>query len=275
MPLTPVYEFAVEFDKLAALVENASNIIAITGAGLSTESGLPDFRSRGGIWENVDPMQQVSLSAFKRDPALFWQFYHERLTWDGEFAPNDGHHALVELEKMGKLSGIITQNIDGFHQRAGSTRVIEIHGSPATWSCIECGAQYQRQEGERRADLDAFRVPRDDHGHPLKPDIILFEEQLPQSAHTAMAWCYDADLILALGTSLVVKPVSDWVLANRKSRPPRAGLNSPDEGDAADGKFAIVTASSTPKDHLAGAVVRAPLGETLAKLTKHLDKNMC
>lgn len=241
-----------EMERLVGLWEKANQVIALTGAGISTESGLPDFRSEGGIWEGVDPEIACSLRAFQTDPAEFWRFYRARLSMSPEVEPNSAHYALAELQRYG-LRGIVTQNIDGLHQRAGSRRVLEVHGNARTVSCPRCGEKKSWEEAHQEVGEDG--VPRCQYRHPMKPDVILFGEDLPGCAHTAMAWCHDADLILVCGSSLRVEPVASWTLLNR----------------ARGGSLAILTDSPTPRDRQAkvrlGGPLTASLGELLSRIS--------
>jgi NAD-dependent deacetylase len=212
----------------------------LTGAGISVPSGIPDFRSpQTGLWEKVDPMEVAHISVWRRDPARFWGFYGRRFAiLDGK-RPNGAHHALVELERRGLLAGVVTQNIDGLHAAAGTREPIEIHGTIATASCLFCGARYPLGEVRARLEVDWQGVPRCDCDAPLKPDVVLFGELLPEAAmERAQALARGAGLMLAVGSSLEV-----W---------PAAGL--PEETLAAGGRLAIVTKSATPYD--ADAAVR-------------------
>lgn len=234
--------------RLARAVEQAASICAVTGAGISTASGIPDFRSQGGIWEGVDPLEECSLGAFHRDPIRFWNFYRERLQFTGEYRPNPAHLALGKLWDHG-LRHIVTQNIDGLHAVAGPQEIIEIHGNARTMSCLDCRRSYSFDAAlSQRADRDG--VPRCECGAALKPDVVLFGEDLPQTAHQAMAWCHDADLVLAIGSSLIVEPVASWTTLNR----------------ARGGRLAILTASSTPKDNLASVIINDPVQDVLPAL---------
>jgi NAD-dependent deacetylase len=214
--------------------------VALTGAGISVPSGIPDFRSpETGLWANVDPMEVAHISVWRRDPARFWGFYGQRFAvLDGK-RPNGAHYALAELERRGLLAGVITQNIDGLHAAAGTREPIEVHGSVRTASCLSCGASFVLAEVRVRATGDIEGVPRCDCSAPLKPDVVLFGELLPEAAmERASALARGAGLMLAVGSSLEVWPV--------------AGL--PEETLAAGGRLAIVTKGATPYD--ADATVR-------------------
>jgi NAD-dependent deacetylase len=216
-------------DRLAELIRTARSVVALTGAGISVPSGIPDFRSPGtGLWANVDPMEVAHISVWRRDPERFWGFYGQRFaTLEGK-EPNGAHRALAKLRVT-----VITQNIDGLHAAAGSQDVIEVHGSVATASCLSCGAVYPLAETRARFEAAEDGVPRCDCGRALKPDVVLFGEMLDETAMTrAAALAAGADLMLCIGSSLEVWPVAEL---------PEITLN-------AGGAVAIVTRSATPYD---------------------------
>ena len=234
---------------LAELIRSAGSVVALTGAGISVPSGIPDFRSPGtGLWENVDPMEVAHIDVFRREPERFWHFYGHRFTTLREKQPNGAHHALVELERRGLLDAVITQNIDGLHEAAGTRDLIEVHGSISHSSCLECLRRYELEETRERLADDPVGVPRCDCGHPLKPDVVLFGEFLPMDAMTrAEELAENADLLLCVGSSLEVYPV--------------AGL--PSVCLRAGGQLAIVTQGPTKYD--ADAAVRLS-GDVVAEL---------
>jgi NAD-dependent deacetylase len=230
--------------------------VALTGAGISVPSGIPDFRSpQTGLWENVDPMEVAHIGVFRRDPARFWSFYGQRFAiLDGK-RPNGAHHALVELERRGLLSGVITQNIDGLHAAAGTREPIEVHGSIATASCLLCGASFPLVDVRARAEVDYHGIPRCDCDAPLKPDVVLFGELLPEAAmERAQALAAGAALMLAVGSSLEVWPV--------------AGL--PEQTLANGGRLAIVTQGPTPYDREATVKLSGDVEEELSALVAAL-----
>jgi NAD-dependent deacetylase len=221
-------------ERLAELVRESRSTVALTGAGISVPSGIPDFRSPGtGLWENVNPMEVAHIDAFRRDPERFWSFYSKRFTALREKRPNPAHEALVELERRGLLDAVITQNIDQLHRRAGTEQLIEVHGSIATSSCLDCGASYELEDVRSRVESDPARVPRCSCGEALKPDVVLFGELLPEAAmQRASLLAAGADLLLCVGSSLEVYPV--------------AGL--PSITLQTGGKLALVTQGPTPWD---------------------------
>lgn len=208
IPFSARTQTAIEF--AADLIRQSKHVVALTGAGLSTPSGIPDFRSEGkGLWAHDEPMEVASLHTFRTAPEKFFQWFRPLAGQVYGAKPNAAHLALVDLEKAGKLASIITQNIDMLHQKAGSNSVIETHGSISTLSCTQC---YHRVEaGECVADfIETGRLPHcPDCGGILKPDVILFGEQLPQSAwFEAQRAARTSDLMIVIGSSLEVLPVA-------------------------------------------------------------------
>jgi len=227
--------------------------VALTGAGISVPSGIPDFRTPGkGLWEKVDPMEVAHIDAFRRDPERFWSFYRPRLHSLGDIDPNRAHEALAELEARGLLEAVITQNIDMLHTRAGCERVIEVHGSIRSLSCQGCGEVVPIERSEERFDAEGVARCAACDGY-LKPDVILFGELLPAAAMAeAEELAARAELMLCIGSSLEVYPV--------------AGL--PSLTLARGGRLAIVTQGPTPFD--ADAAVRMD-GDVVADLDAVLD----
>jgi NAD-dependent deacetylase len=197
-------------DRVAELLAGSSNAVVLTGAGVSVPSGIPDFRTPGtGLWEKVDPMEVAHIDVFRRDPDRFWTFYGNRFATLDDKRPNPAHEAIAELERRGLIRGVITQNIDRLHRKAGSQRIVEVHGSIEHSVCLTCGAR----EGIDRVleKLQAgMATPRCDAcDMPLKPDVVLFGEFLPEQAMSdAYALASEADLMLAIGSSLEVYPVA-------------------------------------------------------------------
>ena len=219
--------------ELASLIRKAKSVVALTGAGISTPSGIPDFRSPGsGLWEKVDPMEVAHIDAFHRDTKRFWGFYRPRFAELDDKLPNRAHEVLAELESRGRLDGIVTQNIDRLHSKAGSDRVIEVHGSIATSSCTTCRTSYPLENVGELFDSDGVATCACCMGK-VKPDVVLFGELLPEAAMAeAQRLCAAADLLLCVGSSLEVYPV--------------AGL--PEMTLASGGEIAIVTQGPTPYD---------------------------
>lgn len=241
-------------EHLAEVIRGARSAVALTGAGISVPSGIPDFRSPGtGLWANVDPMEVAHIDAFRRDPVAFWAFYGERFHTLEDKRPNRAHLALAELERAGLLDAVITQNIDRLHSRAGSRTVIEVHGTIAHSSCPACGARYPLAEVRARLSADAQGVPRCDCGAALRPGVVLFGEYLPETALAlAEELAGQADLLLCIGSSLEVFPVAEL----------------PELTLAAGGTLAILTRGRTPFDDR--ATVRMT-GDVVEELDAVLD----
>ena len=198
-----------ELIKEAALLLNRSRMtVALTGAGSSTPSGIPDFRSPGcGLWEKFDPVEVATIDAFMRNPAKFFEFMAPMGEMLRNAEPNPAHTALAELEKRGKLKSIITQNIDNLHQRAGSLNVIELHGNAQTAYCVKCRTAFQTENIMEKANGGG--VPRCECGGVIKPDVVLFGESLPfQAMNQAQRDAMDCDVMLVVGSSLTVAPAS-------------------------------------------------------------------
>ena len=234
--------------RLAELIRESECTVALTGAGVSVPSGIPDFRTpETGLWENVDPMEVAHIDIFERDPARFWSYYRPRFGALGDKRPNAAHDGLAELERRGLLAGLITQNIDRLHRAAGSREVVEVHGSIETSGCRECGASYGLEEVDALFDAEGVARCAACDG-AVKPDVVLFGELLPEAAmRRAQELAAQADLMLCVGSSLVVHPV--------------AGL--PEVTKACGGRLAIVTKGPTPYD-----------GDAVLKLEGEVDEEL-
>ena len=234
---------------LAELIRSARSVVALTGAGISVPSGIPDFRTPGtGLWANVDPMEVAHISVWRREPERFWSFYGQRFAALEGKEPNGAHRALVELERRGKLDAVVTQNIDGLHAAAGTSAPIEVHGSIATASCLGCGERHTLAEVRARLKAALDGVPHCDCGRALKPDVVLFGEMLPEAAmERAYGLAARADVLLCVGSSLEVWPVAEL---------PQVTL---DHG----GAVALVTIGPTPYDGRAAVKLS---GDVVAEL---------
>jgi NAD-dependent deacetylase len=241
--------------RLARLLVESRRTVALTGAGISVPSGIPDFRTPGkGVWEKVDPMEVAHIDAFHRDPRRFWQFYRPRFeTLDGK-VPNSAHNALAELERRGLLEAVITQNIDRLHRKAGTRTLIEVHGSIETSSCTSCGSSWALDEVEALFD-DGIATCTNCTGK-VKPDVVLFGELLPEvQMAAARRLAEEAELMLCVGSSLEVYPV--------------AGL--PALTIEAGGRVAIVTKGRTPYDGEAAVRMHGDVVEELEAVLAALD----
>ncbi|HEX6688298.1 MAG TPA: NAD-dependent protein deacylase, partial [Solirubrobacterales bacterium] len=234
--------------ELAELVRASECTVALTGAGVSVPSGIPDFRTpETGLWANVDPMEVAHIDVFECDPVRFWSYYRPRFHSLGDKRPNGAHEALAELERRGLLTGTITQNIDRLHRAAGSENVVEVHGSIETSTYRQCQASYGIEEVDALFGSDGVARCSSCDG-AVKPDVVLFGEMLPEAAmRRAQALAAEAELMLCIGSSLVVHPV--------------AGL--PEVTMATGGRLAIVTKGPTPYD-----------GDAVLKLEGEVDEEL-
>ena len=200
-------------DRLAELIRDNQPCVVLTGAGVSTESGIPDFRSPTGMWAQFDPFEYATLGAFTADPEKVWRFYAPRFAMLAAAEPNRAHYALAELERLGLVQAVVTQNIDLLHERAGSRDVIEVHGSIRTSRCLACGACYALEQVP--ALLEAGKgAPRCTQcSEVIKPDVVFFDELLPaQAIDRAFELAEAARLLLVVGSSLEVYPVAELPL---------------------------------------------------------------
>jgi NAD-dependent deacetylase len=244
----------VTVERLAELVRTRRPCVVLTGAGVSTESGIPDFRSPGGLWAEFDPLEYGSIDAFRADPAKVWRFYAPRFSVLTESEPNDAHRALAALEDAGYVEAVITQNIDLLHERAGSRNVVEVHGSIRRSLCPGCGAEYPLASVlELLGEADAPACPA--CGAIVKPDVVFFGELLPPAAiDRAFALAAGAGLLLVVGSALEVFPVASLPYETRN----------------AGGAVAIVNRGPTAFDSRAELKLDAAAGETLAALARDL-----
>lgn len=240
--------------ELASLVRERGPCVVLTGAGMSTESGIPDFRSADGIWAEVDPFEVASIEAFTRDPVRVWRWYGPRIRALLAAEPNAGHAALAALERSGHVATVVTQNIDTLHTRAGSADVVEVHGSIRSSQCLACG---QSEPLERvLAQLETAEAPLcPTCGAILKPGVVMFGELLPPAAIArAERLAAEASLLLVVGSSLQVWPV--------------AGL--PEHTLAGGGALAIVNREPTPYGGQAALWIRDSAAEALAAVALEL-----
>ncbi len=244
----------MDAERLAQLIRGSQPCVVLTGAGISTESGIPDFRSPTGIWASYDPMEYATIQAFRRDPVKVWGFYAKRIDVLAEARPNAGHLALAELERRGLVQAVVTQNIDLLHEQAGSREVIEVHGSYRTSSCLACGTRVPLAEVVRLLEhAPAPPCPR--CGEIVKPDVVMFGELMPEvEIDRAFELARRAGLLLVVGSSLEVYPV--------------AGL--PEETLSHGGRLAIVNRGPTPYDSRADLKLDAGAGETLTAVVAAL-----
>lgn len=251
-------------DKLfhaARLIRKSQDVVVFTGAGISTDSGIPDFRSHdSGLWNNVDPLMVASVYGFRRNPQAFYDWVRPLADVTIKAKPNPAHQALVRLEEMGYVTSVITQNIDMLHTRAGNKNVYELHGHMRQATCIHCFQVYDGQTILNQF-LEDGKVPMCDQCHEgiIKPNVILFGEQLPfrelQAAQDASRKC---DLMIIIGSSLEVAPASDLpIIAKRNGA-----------------KLIIVNLEPTPIDHNAEVVIHGRAAEILPEIVKQVETHI-
>jgi NAD-dependent deacetylase len=248
--------------KVADLIVKNRKIVVFTGAGVSTESGIPDFRSPGGIWERFDP-DDFTYQKFVSDPESRrkqWRLLQEGLLTD-RAVPNDAHRAIVELDRLGKLDCVITQNIDNLHQKAGvpDNKVLELHGNMQWVVCLGCGRRYPIGEIKIRLDEGVGIPDCEACQGMLKPDAVLFGEQLPvQVLNEANKRSYGCDLFIVIGSTLIVYPAAYM----------------PKYACAAGAKLVIINLSPTPMDHQAAVIIRAKAGEAMSMVVRKVKENI-
>ena len=237
----------------ASLLERTRVGLAFTGAGVSVESGIPHFRGNGGLWTKFDPYKVAHIETFRKNPAEYWTYSLNHRRSDAE--PNPAHRALVELEQLGHLRAVVTQNTDGLHQQAGSGRVVELHGSSHEVVCLECEARLPRDQADRMNREHCPPSCPACGGRFLKPTVVLFGEALPLPAlRDAQAMAMAADVVLIVGSSLQVYPAAGI---------PRMALEH-----GAD--LCIVNAEPTPFDDLAAVVIHGKAGEILPQVVRQV-----
>lgn len=243
--------------KAIQMIKESNNIVAFTGAGVSTESNIPDFRSSGGLFSDLGkkysypPEFILSRTFFDQHPDLFYDFYRSKMIYR-DALPNDSHLALAKLEEMGKVKAVITQNIDGLHQMAGSKNVLELHGGVNRNFCMNCGKEFSLDYIMAKGE----GVPScDDCGGLVKPDVVLYEEPLNQQImHKAIEYIAAADVLIVMGTSLVVYPA--------------AGIVDYYRGN----KLILINKTETPYDSKANVVLHEKAGTIMRQMISSLDK---
>ena len=238
------------------LIRQARRIVAFSGAGISTEAGIPDFRSHGGLWEDAALMELMTVSGFRRNPAGFYQASMQLMPNLHRAKPTKAHELLARLEARGQLTAIITQNIDGLHQAAGSKIVHEIHGSFRTGRCVGCQAGFEMAEFFNRLESKEIDLPTcPDCQLPIKPDVVLFGDLLPLDTwNRSVAAIEQCDLMIVMGSSLVVYPAAEL---------PHTAL-------ASGAKLLLVNREATDYDSLATVVVRGELRDFASEAVKKL-----
>ena len=242
--------------KAAKMIIKANKIVALTGAGISVESGIPDFRGPSGLWKKYNP-EIASISFFQKNPEEFWEFSLEIWKVLKHAKPNPAHKALAKLEKMGKLQCVITQNIDGLHQKAGSKKVLEIHGSANWLICTSCRARHPSEMVVKQLK-SGMTIPLCNLcGGLLRPDAVLFGDMLPQDVfNEAVNEASKSDLMLIVGSSLVVFPAAQLPSIAKKN----------------GAKIILINLEKTWFDDKADIVIRGKAGDILPKIVKNVKK---
>src|SRR4030042_2735018 len=252
-----------QLEEVARLILSSKRVVVFGGAGLSTESGIPDFRSPGGVWDRYDPedfyFQKFISSEASREK--YWQMATEMYEPMKKAQPNPAHLAIAELERLGKLDCVITQNIDGLHHKAGNSeeRIIELHGTAMHVTCLNCQKRYDRDEIQERIRRGT-KVPYcDDCGGPLKPATISFGQSMPEreteEAYRRSSTC---DLFLVIGSSLVVQPAASMPLVAKRN----------------GAKLVIINRDPTPYDEMADLVIHAQAGPTMVGILEYVKKGI-
>jgi NAD-dependent deacetylase len=242
---------------IARDVKSSNRVVAFTGAGISAESGIATYRGQGGVWTKYDPNIYANINHFLSDPSYYWNFFREvRYPMISKAKPNKGHLVLAELEQMGKLTAVITQNIDELHQQAGSKLVIELHGTTRRYYCLKCSQKYDFDTVFAMAGKEN-PPPCEDCSGMVRPDVVFFGENLKTEVlRKAFEEADSCDFILAIGSSLVVYPAAD-IPVRAKQR---------------GAKLAIINKDETPLDQIADYVIREESGKVLPQIVDHLEK---
>ncbi len=238
-------------ERAAAILASARRGVALTGAGVSAESGIPTFRGEGGLWTKYDPAKVSSIDSFLADPAAYWMVSRERGRVALAARPNPGHLALAAMEEAGHIVAVLTQNTDGLHQEAGSKRVIELHGSGRMVQCLDCGAREPRSDVQSRLDVEMPPRCKVCGEAKLKPTVVLFGEPMPHVAiHDAFDLARESEVMLVVGSSLVVYPAAEIPLVALRS----------------GARMIVVNAEPAPFDGLAEVVIHGRSGEVLPEI---------
>ena len=238
---------------VAGLLKNSKHAVVFTGAGISAESGIPTFRGANGLWSRYDPEEVASIQGFMRNPKAFWAFARELIV-KTKAKPNAGHYAIAELERMGIVKAVITQNIDMLHQKAGSKRVLELHGSLKYVDCLKCGKTYEWDEIVDKID----DIKCENCGSMyLKPRIVFFGEQLPKDVlNEAIREAEKSDVFIVVGSSLQVYPAASLPFIAKEN----------------GAKLVLINKDPTDKDWLFDIIIYGKAGEILPKIVERVKK---
>ncbi len=253
-PISSIMQLSEKIVGAKRLVSKAKRITAFTGAGISVDSGIPDFRSEGGLWERFDPHEYATIESFMQNPTKFWTMGRELVETILKAKPNSAHKSLAKLESDGKLIGIITQNIDNLHQAAGNKKVVELHGNYLRAYCIKCKVEYVGDAIHQRVASGIIPPKCEKCGGVLKSEAILFGEPLPERAMAeAVELCRSTDLMLVIGTSLSVYPAAYL---------PQLAKNS-------GSQVVLVNLEGINRDSVADIVLRGRASEILPKIVDY------
>lgn len=234
------------YERAADMLMKSKSTVALTGAGISTESGIPDFRSPGtGLWEKVDPMEALSSDILYNNPSKFYSLGFKILLSMRGATPNRAHYILAEMEKLGLIDLVVTQNIDNLHQKAGSEKVYEVHGNTRTFSCDKCGEKYDIALIEKRVNEGEI-PPKCRCKGIIRPDVVLFGDMLPHCFYESIERVEQADLLLAIGSSLSVSPVNYLAEISKK--------------------LIIINIGKTLYDYKADIILRESISEALGRI---------
>ncbi len=243
------------YNAISADILKSQHVIAFTGAGISSESGIPTYRGAGGLWTKYDPNRYANIHYFKKDPSYYWSFFRDvRYPMLNIVVPNKAHLALAEMEQMGHMQTVITQNIDGLHQEAGSTSVIELHGTTRIITCMNCAEEYPMEAVFPILDKQIPPLCQECQG-VLRPAVIFFGEPLnPQVIGRAYEEADCCDFLLVMGSSLVVYPAADLPVTAKQR----------------GASLAIINKDPTPMDQLADYVIHEEAGTALPQIVESL-----
>ncbi len=239
-------------DEILPEISAANSVVALTGAGISAESGIPTFRGPEGIWSKLKPEELANFEAFLRNPELVSEWYKQRREVTRVAKPNGAHYALVEMERLFPHFAVVTQNIDNLHRRAGSGNVIELHGSIEKNYCLGCGRRYDGEEFDRNGSFKCR-----DCGGLIRPDIVWFGEMLPMAQwNAAEAAAAEADVMFVIGTSAVVYPAADLPMTVKRN----------------GGKIVEVNTEETPLSEFADASIQGSASDVLSEIVKEIKE---
>jgi len=245
------------FKAIASDIKNTKHIVVFTGAGISAESGIPTYRGEGGLWTRYDPNLYAHIGYFRQNPSYYWNFFKDvRYPMLKEVKPNKAHIALAEIEAIGHLKTVITQNIDGLHQEAGSSSVIELHGTTRIIICMDCSKEYMMDEVYTKLEKQMPPLCSKCNGI-LRPAVVFFGEMLdPKTIHRAYEEAGKSDLLIAVGSSLVVYPAADIPMRAKQT----------------GAKLVIINKDSTPLDSVADYVINDAAGMVLPQIVESLKE---